>query len=190
MQHNFDITNNEEIVDALIKGDEATFATVYKSYFTPLINYATSIVTDQETAYEIVQNLFVTLWENRKKFVRDKSFLAYIYYSVRNRSLNYLRDTRSVSIEGFEKQSEEDFLSEIMEEEVYKELYAAVQKLPDRCRQIFLLKLDGKENHEIAALLQISEETVRSQLRRGRELLQNDVSCLFAVVLICYWCRF
>lgn len=65
MQHNFDITNNGEIVDALIKGDEATFAMVYKSYFISLRNYATSILSDQEAAYEIVQNLFVTLWENR-----------------------------------------------------------------------------------------------------------------------------
>ena len=73
MQHNFDITNNGEIVDALIKGDEATFAMVYKSYFTSLRNYATTILSDQEAAYEIVQNLFVTLWENRKKLDREKS---------------------------------------------------------------------------------------------------------------------
>ena len=59
MQHNFDITNNGEIVDALIKGDEATFAMVYKSYFISLRNYATSILSDQEAAYEIVQNLLV-----------------------------------------------------------------------------------------------------------------------------------
>lgn len=67
MQHNFDITNNGEIVDALIKGDEATFAMVYKSYFISLRNYATSILSDQEAAYEIVQNLFVTLWEKPEK---------------------------------------------------------------------------------------------------------------------------
>ena len=53
MQHNFDITNNGKIVDALIKGDEATFAMVYKSYFISLRNYATSILSDQEAAYEV-----------------------------------------------------------------------------------------------------------------------------------------
>ncbi|MFR7807955.1 MAG: RNA polymerase sigma factor [Butyricimonas faecihominis] len=78
MQHNFDITNNGEIVDALIKGDEATFAMVYKSYFTSLRNYATTILSDQEAAYEIVQNLFVTLWENRKKLDREKSLRNYL----------------------------------------------------------------------------------------------------------------
>ena len=78
MQHNFDITNNGEIVDALIKGDEATFAMVYKSYFTSLRNYAASILSDQEAAYEIVQNLFVSLWENRKKLDREKSLRNYL----------------------------------------------------------------------------------------------------------------
>ena len=58
---------------------------------------------------------------DRKRLINDKSFHAYIYSSVRNRSLNYLRDTHSVSIEGFEKQSDEDFLREMMEEEVYRE---------------------------------------------------------------------
>ena len=91
MQHNFDITNNGKIVDALIKGDEATFAMVYKSYFISLRNYATSILSDQEAAYEIVQNLFVTLWENRKKLDREKSLRNYLLRGTHNNSLRYLK---------------------------------------------------------------------------------------------------
>ena len=100
MQHNFDITNNGEIVDALIKGDEATFAMVYKSYFISLRNYATSILSDQEAAYEIVQNLFVTLWENRKKLDREKSLRNYLLRGTHNNSLRYLK-THSLSKRSF-----------------------------------------------------------------------------------------
>ncbi|MFR5657593.1 MAG: sigma factor-like helix-turn-helix DNA-binding protein [Butyricimonas faecihominis] len=53
---------------------------------------------------------------------------------------------------------------------------------------MFLLKLDGEENQKIADMLQISEETVRSQLRRGKELLQNNVISFYVLGLICYWC--
>ena len=81
-------------------------------------------------------------------------------------------------------------MREMMEEEVYRELYAAIQKLPERCRRIFLLKLDGEENQKIADMLQISEETVRSQLRRGKELLQNNVVSFYVLGVICYWCDF
>lgn len=145
-------------------------------------------IKPREASEDIIQDFFCRLWEDRKRLVNDKSFYAYIYSSVRNRSLNYLRDSRSISIEGFEKQSDEDFLREMMEEEVYRELYAAIQKLPERCRQIFLLKLDGEENQKIADKLQISEETVRSQLRRGKELLQNNVISFYVFGVICYWC--
>ena len=64
---------------------------VYKSYFTSLRNYATTILSDQEAAYEIVQNLFVTLWENRKKLDREKSLRNYLLRGTHNNSLRYLK---------------------------------------------------------------------------------------------------
>ena len=163
---------------------------LFEYYYRPLVLWADTFLNDIPAAEDIVQDFFCRLWEDRKRLVNDKSFHAYMYSAVRNRSLNYLRDTHSVSIEGFEKQSDEDFLREMMEEEVYRELYAAIQKLPERCRRIFLLKLDGEENLKIADMLQISEETVRSQLRRGKELLQNNVVSCYVLGVICFWCDF
>ena len=64
---------------------------VYKSYFISLRNYATSILSDQEAAYEIVQNLFGTLWENRKNLDREKSLRNYLLRSTHNNSLRYLK---------------------------------------------------------------------------------------------------
>ena len=178
----------EILVKQVSNGDRKAYAALFHEFYTPLLLYSIKFTKNRDASEDIVQDFFCRLWEDRKRLVNDKSFHAYIYSSVRNRSLNYLRDTHSVSIEGFEKQSDEDFLREMMEEEVYRELYAAIQKLPERCRQIFLLKLDGEENQKIADMLQISEETVRSQLRRGKELLQNNVISFYVLGLICYWC--
>lgn len=63
---------------------------------------------------------------------------------------------------------EDDFVGRMMEEEVYRELYDAVRRLPARCRDIFILKLDGADNRDIARQLDITEETVRSQLAPGK----------------------
>ena len=178
------------LVKRVSKGDRKAYAALFHEFYTPLLLYSKKFTKNREVSEDIVQDFFCRLWEDRKRLINDKSFHAYIYSSVRNRSLNYLRDTHSVSIEGFEKQSDEDFLREMMEEEVYRELYAAIQKLPERCRRIFLLKLDGEENQKIADMLQISEETVRSQLRRGKELLQNNVVSFYVLGVICYWCDF
>lgn len=180
----------EILVKRVSKGDRKAYATLFHEFYTPLLLYSIKFTKNRDASEDIVQDFFCRLWEDRKRLMNDRSFGSYIYSSVRNRSLNYLRDIHSVSIEGFEKQSDEDFLREMMEEEVYRELYDAIQKLPDRCRQIFLLKLDEKENQEIAVLLQISEETVRSQLRRGRELLQNNITSLCASIIIHVWCSF
>ncbi len=178
----------EILVKQVSSGDRKAYAALFHEFYTPLLLYSIKFTRNRDASEDIVQDFFCRLWEDRKRLINDKSFHAYIYSSVRNRSLNYLRDTHAVSIEGFEKQSDEDFLREMMEEEVYRELYAAIQKLPERCRQIFLLKLDGEENQKIADMLQISEETVRSQLRRGKELLQNNVISFYVLGLICYWC--
>ena len=178
------------LVRQVSNGDREAYATLFHEFYTPLLLYSIKFTKNRDASEDIVQDFFCRLWEDRKRLINDKSFHAYTYSSVRNRSLNCLRDTHSVSIEGFEKQSDEDFLREMMEEEVYRELYAAIQKLPERCRQIFLLKLDGEENQKIADMLQISEETVRSQLRRGKELLQNNVISFYILGLICYWCDF
>ena len=172
------------LVRQVSNGDREAYATLFHEFYTPLLLYSIKFTKNRDASEDIVQDFFCRLWEDRKRLINDKSFHAYIDSSLRNRSLNY------VSIEGFEKQSDEDFLREMMEEEVYRELYAAIQKLPERCRQIFLLKLDGEENQKIADMLQISEETVRSQLRRGKELLQNNVISFYILGLICYWCDF
>lgn len=178
----------ETILQLLVKGDKQAYATVFREFYGPLVCYARRFVMDQDVAEDIVQGFFCHFWENRKNLPAIHSFKTYFYTAIRNRSLNYLRDKHAISIEGFDIRKEEDFLMEMMEEEIYRELYAAIRTLPDKCRQIFLLKLAGKENSEIACEMNISEETVRSQLRRGREILQKRLTGLSVLSALAYIC--
>lgn len=175
------------LIQLLAEGDKHAYAFVFHEFYKPLVVYASRFVGNQDAAEDIVQGFFCRLWEDRKRLAGIKSFKSYFYSSIRNRALNYLRDQHGVSLEGIEIRKDEDFLLEMMEEEVYRELYAAIQKLPEKCRQIFLLKLSGKENAEIALELAITEETVRSQLRRGREILQRKLTGLLSLVITLYF---
>lgn len=175
------------IFKLLADGDRQAYASIFREYYGPLVLYSRRFVGEADVAEDIVQEFFCHLWENRKRMGEIRSFKTYLYTSVRNRSLNYLRDNHVVSIEGVEVQKEEDFLMEMMEAEIYRELYAAIDKLPDKCRVIFLKKLGGLDNQEIAQELVISEETVRSQLRRGRELLQKQLTGLSALAALAYF---
>lgn len=180
MQHNFDITNNEEIVDALIKGDEATFATVYKSYFTPLINYAASIVTDQEAAYEIVQNLFVTLWENRKKLDREKSLRNYLLRGTHNNSLRYLKThtLHQLHHEQIKQETSEEEQENIIDREEptdpETQLTSILNELPARSKQVIIMShIENKKSTEIAQELGISVRTVETILYQAMKKLRE-----------------
>lgn len=171
-------------IQLLAKGDQQAYDSVFREFYRPLVMYACRFVEDRDAAEDIVQSFFCRLWEKRHLLVDVKSFKSYFYSSVRNRSLNYLRDKHAVSLEEAKNRNEEDFLMEMMKEEIYRELYAAIRRLPKKCQQIVLLKLVGKENQEIADELKITEETVRSQLRRGKGLLQKYLRGLWVMLLL------
>ena len=176
----------DTLIQSLAIGDREAYATVFREFYGPLVFYAHKFIGDKDAAEDIVQGFFCHLWEERKHLTQIESFKTYFYSAIRNRALNYIRDKHAISLEGMEIQKEEDFLKEMMEEEVYRELYAAIRELPDKCRAIFMLKLAGKENTEIAAELNITEETIRSQLRRGRELLRKNIQNLSVLTILFY----
>lgn len=174
----------ETTIQLLAKGDKVAYAAVFRAFYGPLVMYARRFVEDRDAAEDIVQGFFCRIWEDRQHLKSIQSFKSYFYSSIRNRSLNYLRDRHHVPIEGLEILKEEDFIMEMMEEEVYRELYTAIQALPEKCRLIFQMKLKGKGNPEIAIQLGITEETVRSQLRRGREILHKTLSVSLGLTLL------
>ena len=112
--------SDQSLLDALIKGEETAFEKIYKSYFALLQNYSASIVGDSEAALEIIQNIFVALWENRKNLDREKSLRNYLLRSTHNNSLRYLK-TRFLHLQHQEnlkrKKSEEEQENVIRAEE-------------------------------------------------------------------------
>ena len=102
---------------------------------------------------------------------------------MRNKSIDFLRHRNAQSnyVEqmlnshpsfNVSAQGEEDFFTE----EIYRQLFQAIENMPDRQREIFKLYLDGKSNADIAEALQISVETVKTQKRRGKEYLRKNLS--------------
>ena len=141
---------DQSLLDALIKGEEAAFEKIYKSYFALLRNYSASIVGDSDAAYEIIQNIFVALWENRKNLDREKSLRNYLLRSAHNNSLRYLK-TQSLHLqhqENLKKEKSEEEQENVIRHEEYpdpeQQLSALLNELPDRCRQIFKSPHRGK----------------------------------------------
>ena len=177
------------VIQRLSQGDREAYTAVFREYYAPLVVYSSRIVKEREIAEDIVQEFFCYLWKQRRQLAEMHSFTTYLYRSIHNRLLNYLRDRRGIPIEDQDMLKEDDFVGRMMEEEVYRELYDAVRRLPARCRDIFILKLDGADNRDIARQLDITEETVRSQLRRGKEILRRKLTAALGLSLFILICQ-
>jgi RNA polymerase sigma-70 factor (family 1) len=162
--------------------DAAAFHLLYTHYYKILTYYSSQIVDSMESAEDIVQDLFSSIWEKNLQFKTEESFLSYLYNSIRNSSINYLRHKNvedayiEKMMEKYELHPNEEEDEELFEPEVYKRLFQLIDTLPPRCREIFLMHIDGKKNEEIADILQLSVSTVKTQKKRAMAVLKKSMT--------------
>jgi RNA polymerase sigma-70 factor (family 1) len=150
---------------------ELAFEELYKQYFVRLFRFCLSIVHRKEPAEEIVQDVFLQLWQKRDVQPPITNAPLYLYIAVRNRSLNYLRDNASVTVEELSERCDAYMKWDVTPEallvssEALQRVRIAINELPPRCRLIFsLVKEDGLKQKEVARLLTLSLKTVEAQL--------------------------
>lgn len=167
------------LIRQLNQSNRIVFEQLYNEYYTQLVVFAKSYLFDIEESKEVVQKLFVQLWINRKELKIDTSLKSYLFSSVKNRCLNHLRDLKikdrhellyiEATLMSSRVQEGGDRLQHL-EQKVWEE----IQKLPEQIRKIIILKYyKGKKQKEIALDLGVSENTVKTQLSRGKAKLSS-----------------
>ncbi len=157
-------------------GDVNSFSTLFNNYYNPLYIYAYRFVKDISAAENIVQEVFVFLWTKREKIQIKYSLKSYLYTAVRNHSLNHLKQqsfTESLDekpdLHNKSIHSPED---EFIKKEFHLKVQEAIGQLPEKCRQIYLMnRYDNLKYREIAEILGISVNTVKTQLNRALKSL-------------------
>ncbi|MBN2612002.1 MAG: RNA polymerase sigma-70 factor [Bacteroidales bacterium] len=169
------------------KGDVKAFGRLYKDLFPVLYRYALKITGDNYKSEEIVQDFFVKLWIERKKIIIRGSVKRYCYTSVHNMAINAVLERSSFKNSVNSPASEtiwlklynmpgitDSFILELEAKETEDQLLKQIEKLPPQCKKIFQLsRHENKTNKEIAVMLNISENTVRTQLYRALEKLSG-----------------
>lgn len=174
---------NELMILAKIKeGDIRAFEEVFRRYYSPLCWYAAGITGDTESAEEIVEELFYTLWKNREQLQILQSVKSYLYRAVRNEAIQYcehqeVKERYQTSVQT-EKESEASIDPHWQME--YKELQTLVQqalnKLPDRRRRIFIMhRMQGMKYAEIALALSLSVKTVEAEMTKVLRTLRIEI---------------
>ncbi len=191
---------NEQVLLALLKkGDEKVYAYLFKAFYQALFNYAGRIVHDVDFAHDIVQGVFCRFYENRKKIMIEGTLKSYLYRSVYNSCLDTLKHEKVKNIYN-DRVLLDFYLKDIAlapevelnlrREEIRKAIESSINKLPERCRQIFVMsKIEEKSNQEIANELEISIKTVETQMRIALTKLRKDLGWLYYVIFLDFFSK-
>lgn len=151
--------------------DRLAFEELYNSYFSRLFVFCLPIIRSKELAEEIVNDVFIQLWEKRDSLMVVNNAEVYLYVAVKNRAIDYIRKASSYQMEDIDSIRSEDISFSLdpeqlmITEEMRKKISAAVDELPPRCKLIFkLVKEDGLKYKEVADILDLSIKTVEAQL--------------------------
>jgi len=185
---NLDLSNNTFLISALKNGEAVAYTFLLKKYHNKLCIYAYTLTNDYDLSEDIVQNVFMGIWNTRHKLKDDFTVKSYLYKSVYNEFLTQYRKQKSVS--NLEKKYI-DALSTIVEEEDDKSLdklinivKREIDNLPPKCKEVFLLsKQEGLANIEIAEFLNISIKTVEAQVTKAFKLLRKKLGPSYNSIL-------
>ena len=176
----------QDFVHRINVKDEAAFHDLFTRFRNYLVLFAMRRVEQLDVAEDIVQEVFVNVWEGDKEFNSYVGFRAFLYNAVANRCMDYLKhqvveDRYATAV--MKEEHEWDEL-DMAEEEMYRELHLVVQELPERSRAVFELHLEGKKNEEIAQLLALSVLTVKSYKKNAMQYLRKRLGDAHFLLLV------
>ena len=168
------VINQEDFIRRLQQREKEAFQELFYSWHRPLCFFASRIIKDQDVAEDLVQDVFVAFWKyDLSAFPNEKTIRTFLYTSVRNGCLNYLRD--------LEIRARND-------RKAVPELFEAIDELPERCREIFYMAyLQEKEEKQIAELLRVSVNTVKTQKQRAKAYLKGRLGELFVYMTLFFF---
>jgi RNA polymerase sigma-70 factor, ECF subfamily len=175
----------EKRLDPVRGMDNEAFEKLFRAYFPPLMSFSRKILGDEDDAREVVQQVFINLWEKRDEVDLSTSLKSYLFTSVNNRSLNVIRDRKKFSSEEVpEIAGEWDVSAQIESMELEEKIREIITSLPEKCREIFELnRKEGLKYNEIAALLDISVKTVENQMSKALRILREQLGKYLTLLL-------
>jgi RNA polymerase sigma-70 factor (family 1) len=174
---------NEKVLLILAAGgDRESFARLYSQYLDQVCKYVFLFTRSREISEEIVQDVFVRLWECREVMSTVNSFPSYLFRAARNKSVDYIRrrqaEQRGLAGYRTERTDLPETPDEAFDYKACQHLMAeAIKKLPQRRRLIFLMKIErGLSHDDIARELKISKSAVKNQLYDASDFVRSHLS--------------
>ena len=176
---------NEVILQQVIEGDRAAFSVLFDHYKGPAMRFCYTIVKDEAEAENMLQDVFIKIWERRHQIKPELNFNSYLYTCLRNVSFDFLKKMEKEQIlrQKYFERIEQIAHDESQEYEIrMSQLECAVDSLSTKRKQILKMSLEeNKSYQEIASSLKISKNTVKNQLVKARQFLKHQLEAKYSI---------
>lgn len=180
------LLDDNQLLEQLRSHDSLAFESLYGKYWKRLYDFAHIKTHNADVAEEIVQDLFVTVWEKRAS-LKINNLQSYLFTAVRNRVIDYYKEKIFSELEGIEKPSAPDY--PLFLDELEAAMQSAVAQLPEKTKQIFVLnRFENKTARQISTLLHLPERTVEyhiTQALRSLKVLLKEHIILILTIISC-----
>jgi RNA polymerase sigma-70 factor (ECF subfamily) len=182
----------DKVSNTILVRDKSSFRLLYEKHHDELFRFAESFVCCPGISEDIVQEVFIRLWEDKNLKIKT-SLRSYLFSMTRNRCLNYIRSMK-VEDKHKIKLTEAQIVSNSsdinLDDNVFKEIKTAVSELPEQCKQIYELAIyDGLKYAEIAEELHVSIDTVKVQVFRAKKNLRKKLVHLHKLINLMIYFR-
>lgn len=186
-----------ELLNQLKQGNQEAFTAIYSRFNRRIYLKVLQMVKEESVAKDVLQNVFMKIWESRMQIDLEKSFQSFLYKVAINLVYDYFRQVaKSDELRSKLTALYDDHYSHTEEELIYKDNFALVQKaisqLPPQQKQVFVLcKLEGKKYKEVSEILNISVSTTRIHLIKANQvvrayILEHNDLALYLMVSACF----
>lgn len=176
--HEDDIHLDHQLMNRIKAGESLAYDTLFKKYYAYLCMIVYRMIQDKSAAEDVVQDVMLELWKKRESIEIKNAVKSYLHRSVRNKTLNRIRDNR-MKFEGDEQllevpSGESSPIQMMQGEDLAQTLQKTYEKLPEKCRIVFsLVKYEGLSYKEAAEQLEISVKTVENQISKALKIFRE-----------------
>ncbi len=179
------------IIHEIKQGNRNVFKGIYDNYYSLLVSFASGYLHTKDISEDVVQNFFTHLWKNRSTIEVKSSLKTYFYVSIKNRCLNRLRDMN------IRDERNLIYLTTVLEmnldinedEDLIAMIHEALNSLPDQMKKVFQKKyFNGLSIKQIASEMSVTENTVNTQLKRGKKKLWGLLNDVYKSINLFFYC--
>lgn len=175
--------NLSNIEIKLGNGEEMNLKDFFDVYYPVLTSFASKYISNLTVCEDIVQEVLISFWEKKRSFPNIIAVKAFFYTSIRNSCLDFIKhskvEDRYRIQNGMNDEVSESFLEEVIRKETYSKIYQEINRLPEMGKKVLLLALHDKSNEEIAEILNIGINTVKTHKARAYKVLRRNLYDLF-----------